>query len=208
MHDDPILSVVIPAYNESVRLAESLPYISEFLLRRDVRHEIIVVDDGSEDATSDVVRDLMMECPGTSLIRFSGNRGKGAAVRAGVSRSVGEWVLIVDADLSAPIWEFDRLWAAVEEGADAAIGSRALPGSVLEPPAGWRRRVAGRAFNAGVRALGLVDVRDSQCGFKLVRREALLGVFPECRIDGFAFDVEILALLQREHREVPLAGPV
>ena len=191
-HTRPWLSVVIPAYNEERRLPMTLSAILAYLRGRARPFEVVVADDGSADGTACVARDAGAE------VRVLGlpHRGKGAAVRAGVLASGGDLVLLTDADLSTPIAELDRLVAALE-GRDIAIGSRNVAGARVAVPQRVDRRVMGRAFNLLVQALLLPGVRDTQCGVKLFRRDAALAVFERCRSDGFAFDVEALALARR-----------
>ncbi len=200
----PWLSVVIPAYNEETRLPLTLGAVIAYLRAIGRPFEVVVVDDGSQDRTA-----AMAAAAGAEVrLLAMAHRGKGAAVRAGVLASRGALALVMDADLSTPIAEVDRLCAAIEAGCAVAIGSRALPASLVEVPQGLVRRLMGRVFNLLVRTLVLPDLRDTQCGAKLFRREAALAVFERCRTDGFAFDVEVLGMArQLGHRvvEVPVA---
>jgi dolichyl-phosphate beta-glucosyltransferase len=200
----PWLSVVIPAYNEERRLPLTLRALVAYLRSLGRPFEVVVADDGSDDATIEVARAAAAE---VSVIGLP-HRGKGAAVRAGVLASRGELALVMDADLSTPVAELDGLVAALEGGCAVAIGSRHAPGARVEVPQGVGRRAAGRMFNMLVRALVLPTLHDTQCGAKLFRREAALAVFERCRTDGFAFDVEALLLAERlGYRvvEVPIA---
>jgi len=193
------LSVVVPAYNEAGRLAPSLEAIREYLLANGswLPAEVVVVNDGSADATDATARRFS----GGSGLRFEVlshlvNRGKGAAVRTGFAASRGEAVLLSDADLATPIEELERL--AVAAGARAvAIGSRAIDRALIEVPQPRYRDLMGRAFNLGVRALALPGIHDSQCGFKLFPGSLARALAGAQRIDGFAFDVELLVLAQR-----------
>lgn len=185
------LSVVIPAHNEESRLPKTLAAVRDNLVRRPERCEIIVVDDGSSDGTARVATDL-----GARLVRLNINQGKGAAVRAGVSAARGNFILISDADLSTPIDEYDTLRRAMQDGVTVAIGSRAVVGARITQRQPLRRRAMGRVFNRIVQALVLPGLHDTQCGFKLFRADAAHAAFALATVDGFAFDVEILALIR------------
>lgn len=190
----PPLSIVIPAFNEERRLGATLDAV---LAHVDARAEVIVVDDGSRDGTAALVRERSALDPRVRLVALERNSGKGAAVRAGFLAARGDLVLFSDADNSTPIGELEKLRAAIDGGADVAIGSRALPGSDVRVKQHVLRQRMGETFNLLVRALGGLDVADSQCGFKLFRRETALPVFERQTLDGFAFDVEILYLAGR-----------
>ena len=190
-------SVVVPAYNEERRLPATLDRIGGYLAQRGslLPAEIIVVDDGSTDGTSGVAAATGV-VPGVAVrvIRLAGNRGKGGAVRAGLEASRGERVLISDADLATPIEEVETLLAS---GADLAVGSRALRRELIsrrQPPA---RDVMGRVFNLALRALGLTRLQDTQCGFKLLEGSLARRLAAAMRLDGFAFDIEMLARAER-----------
>ena len=192
---EPWLSIIIPAYNESRRIQATLDRVLAYLRGRRRSFEILVVDDGSQDATAESVR-LRGE-PEVVVLVSPANRGKGAAVRRGVAASKGENVLLTDADLSVPIEDIERLEPLLEGGAAVVCGSRGLPDSrILIPQPGYRQRM-GRTFNWILRRLSLSNFRDTQCGFKLFRGSAARRIFSLCRVDGFAFDVEVLFLAQR-----------
>ncbi len=191
------LSVVVPAYNEERRLPATLDRIGGYLAQSAwlLPAEIIVVDDGSTDGTSAAAA-AVGAFPGVAVrvIRFDRNRGKGAGVRAGLEASRGARVLISDADLATPIEEIEALLAS---GADLAVGSRALRRELIsrrQPPA---RDVMGRGFNVALRALGLTRLRDTQCGFKLLEGSLARRLAGAMRLDGFAFDIEMLARAER-----------
>ena len=202
------LSIVIPAYNEEARIVPTLDAIAAYLARTGWSAEILVVDDGSNDATAQRVTEMARSIPGLHLLRNGRNRGKGFSIRHGFSRCRAPLVLLTDADLSTPIEEIEKLLPAVREGGSGiAIGSRGLDPSTVELPQGWLRRTMGRSFNRIVRALTGLPLRDTQCGFKLLRREAFLPVFAAARVDRFSYDVEILYLARRrgvEIAEVPV----
>jgi dolichyl-phosphate beta-glucosyltransferase len=197
---DPIhLSVVIPAYNESLRLAGPLAETVAYLSRRQHPHEIIVVDDGSRDATPLLVETFAAQHPATRLVRLAGNHGKGYAVRAGVLESRGDLVLFADADGATPIWELERLEAALSSPADVVIASRPLAttGSGCIVHARRHRTILGNLFNSMVQRLGLHGIRDTQCGFKLFRGRVAHDLFRMATVAGYGFDLEILYLAQR-----------
>jgi dolichyl-phosphate beta-glucosyltransferase len=200
------LSVVVPCYNEEARLPGSLSRLEEFLGGEALNFELILVDDGSSDGTRAVIRAAERGHPYVRPVLLSPNRGKGAAVAAGVGISRGRLVLISDADFSAPIEELSKLEDAIAGGADVAIGSRAAPGaSEVDQP--LHRQAMGKAFNRVVQALVLPGIRDTQCGFKLFRGEVARELFGQLRTAGFAFDVEVLrrALVAGyQVREVPV----
>jgi len=203
----PSLSIVIPAYNERERLTLSLPAIDAYLRATGLDAEILVVDDGSTDATAELAVSLAFGRE-QRVISLPVNQGKGAAVRRGVLAAHGEWVLVSDADLSTPIDEYGRLAAiARADDLDVVIGSRALPGSRVEVSQHIVRRVLGEVFNIILRRMTGLPYRDTQCGFKLLRRSRVEAVFAEMVIDGFAFDVEFLYLCERRGlrvKEVPV----
>lgn len=185
----PLLSVVIPAFNEAGRLPATLTAIDAFFRGR-CTIEIIVVDDGSTDATATVAAGR----PGVVLIQNLVNSGKGHSVRRGVLAARGERVLICDADGSTPIGEFAKLAAALDAGADVAIGSRDLPDSVVSPRQPLLRRVVAGLLRSARRRRILPEIRDTQCGFKLFRRSVAHEVFGGQTLTGWLFDCEVLAL--------------
>lgn len=201
------LSIVIPAYNESGRIEKTLELIGNFLEDRNIDSEVIVVDDGSTDDTTAVVKKSVLY--GRGRIRILGNkdnRGKGYSVKRGVEEAKGEYVLFTDADLSTPIHEFDKLYAKLNEGADIAIGSRAIRGSRVSVRQPLYRQTMGRVFNLFIRMLTGETLADTQCGFKLFRKKAAKKLFEKAMIDGFAFDVEILFMARREGYRITEAG--
>ncbi len=201
------LSVVIPAYNEEPRIPDTLRAVSRYLENTLEDYEIIVVDDGSSDRTADVVRGIRRELPRISLISYPSNCGKGYAVRTGVLSSKDDLVLICDADLSTPIEEIERLRTFLANDFDIAIGSRGLQDSDIAVRQPWYRERMGKVFNAFVRTLVVGGIKDTQCGFKLFKGRVARTLFAKNRIDGFAFDVEILFLARKEGykiKEVPV----
>jgi dolichyl-phosphate beta-glucosyltransferase len=188
------LSVVVPAYNEESRLDATLRRISTWAGRQRFEVELIVVDDGSTDATVEVAAGF----PGVRILRVSPNRGKGHAVRYGALEAAGEFVLFTDADLSAPIEEADLLFAALESsGADAAIGSRALRRELIGVRQPLLRDYSGRCYNLLVQLFTGLRLHDTQCGFKLFRMDRTRRAFELQRVEGFGFDPELLFLIER-----------
>ncbi|MFH0795611.1 MAG: dolichyl-phosphate beta-glucosyltransferase [Candidatus Omnitrophota bacterium] len=186
------ISIVIPAYNEAKRLPETLGKIVGYLQGKGTSFEIIVSDDGSRDATGEIVLQASKQYPGVRLVRNDQNHGKGYAVRRGVLEARGDYILFTDSDLSTPITELPKLWHALKEGgADIAIGSRSLPELILirQP---WYRSVLGQFYPSLVHRLVIKNFRDTQCGFKMFRREAAYQLFSLLKTKGFSFDVEIL----------------
>jgi glycosyltransferase involved in cell wall biosynthesis len=203
------LSIIIPAYNEEQRLPATLRTIQQWLAGQAFDFaEIVVVNDGSRDATREVTLRAAAEDPRIRLVENPGNRGKGYAIRHGMRESRGEWVLFTDADLSAPIEELEKLRAAVESaGADGAIGSRALDRSLIGRRQPAFRELSGRFFNLFMRLVTGLPFRDTQCGFKLFRRACADAVAARQRIESFGFDVEILFIAKKHHfriLEVPV----
>ncbi|MCU0292677.1 MAG: glycosyltransferase family 2 protein [Thermoanaerobaculaceae bacterium] len=191
------LSVVVPAFNEARRLPATLSRVVSFLAASDawLPAEVVVVDDGSADETAAIAEGH----PGAPavqvrLCRQGENRGKGAAVRVGLAVSRGDWVLVSDADLAAPIEDVDLLLAA---DVDLAAGSRAIRRELISRRQPWARDLMGRGFNLFLRALALTSLQDTQCGFKLLRGDLARRVAAVLRLDGFAFDVEMLARARR-----------
>ena len=191
------LSIIIPAYNEAPRIGPSLEEVIRFANDAAGEVEIIVVDDGSVDGTAEVVRVTRARMgphrPRVELVQHERNRGKGVAVRTGFNQAAGDIVLFSDADLSTPISEAPRLLQPIaQDQCDIAVGSRGLDPSLIEVCQDGLRRRAGQFFNRIVRWMTPLDLRDTQCGFKAFRRLAAMPVFGLQRIDGFAFDVELL----------------
>lgn len=188
------LSIVIPAFDEAARLGPTLETVCDFASRREGGFEVIVVDDGSRDGTAAVAEGFAAR--GVRLLRLPRNRGKGAAVRAGVLASAGARVLVSDADLSTPIAELDRVEPHLA-AAPLVFGSRGLGESRVVRHQPWYRQAMGRTFNLIIRLLGVGGLRDTQCGFKLLDGETARQLFAEMTVDGFAFDVELVLLARR-----------
>lgn len=207
--EPPRLSVVIPAYNEAMRIEKTLVHVLRYLEEQPYSAEVIVVDDGSRDATFGVVRN--MRTPYRTRLhihQFKANRGKGAAVRAGMLEVArGAYRLFYDADASTPIEELEKVWAAFDEGVDIVIGSRSLPESVVEVHQAPYREFMGRTFNSILKKLKLTDFVDTQCGFKAFTEAATATTFSRQTLERFSFDVELLFIAARHGltiREVPI----
>jgi dolichyl-phosphate beta-glucosyltransferase len=191
-HPSIYLSVVIPAYNEEDRLPATLRIVEAYLSNQNFGYEIIVVDDGSEDATSEAVQTFRRSYPSTRLIRYAENSGKGHAVKTGVLEAFGNYVLVYDADGATPINEIERLLDAVHKNLGAiVIGSRAKPSDKTYVLTKLHRKIIGRFFNLLLFVL-TPGLEDTQCGFKLFPREIAALLFSHQTLNGFAFDVEIL----------------
>jgi dolichyl-phosphate beta-glucosyltransferase len=212
------LSLVIPALNEQARLPYTLSEIESYVCREQLDCEVIVVDNGSHDATSAVVQQAAVRFPNLRLLRTD-RRGKGLAVRTGVLAAQGEVVIFADADLSWSVEDLSRFLGYVDEGTPIVIGSREGHGArrIGEP---LYRHVMGRVFNRVVQTLAVPGVEDSQCGFKALRRDAAREIFSRQRVDGWGFDVEVLYLARRlsyplrvvplrwEHKENSRVAPI
>lgn len=200
------LSVVVPAFDEEGRIERTLRGAIDYLARRHPSFELVVVDDGSGDRTRELALRFETEDARVRVLSLDRNRGKGAAVRAGVLATGGARVLVMDADLATPMDELAKLTAALDGGADVAIGSRGMPGSELRRTQGKIRETMGKTFNAIVQRVALGGIRDTQCGFKLWRGDAAREVFAESTVDRFAFDVEaLLRALDRGYRIAEVA---
>ena len=207
--EQPRLSLVIPAYNEAMRIESTLVHVLRYLEEQPYASEIIVVDDGSRDATFGVVRN--MRTPNRTPVRLHQlpeNRGKGAAVKAGMlEKATGAFRVFYDADASTPIEELEKVWPMFDAGADIVIGSRSLPESRVEVHQAPYREFMGRTFNRILKLLRLTAFVDTQCGFKAFTAQAAEAVFSRQTLDGFSFDVEILFVADRNGlaiREVPV----
>jgi len=203
----PTYSIVIPAYNESERIALTLERVLAHVRERNWSAEVLVVNDGSSDSTADIVRRFAAQHGNLALIENPGNRGKGYSVRNGMLHASGEVVLFSDADLSSPIEEADKLFAALAAGADVAIGSRWLRTELQTQRQPLHRQLLGRVFNLLLRVVLGLHYRDTQCGFKAFTRRATHLIFPLQHIERWGFDPEILFLAHKfglKVQEVPV----
>src|SRR5271157_5221884 len=194
---DLTYSFIIPAYNESERLRTSLPKVLDYSHQQRLQAEIIVVNDGSTDGTAKVVRNFAAKNPQVHLLENPGNRGKGYSVRNGMLHGNGDVLLFTDADLSSPIYEADKLFKAIAQGADVAIGSRWLQADLQTERQPLYRQVYGRLFNLGLRIVLGLNYRDTQCGFKAFTRQAIQVVFTRQQIERWGFDPELLFLAKK-----------
>ncbi|MEO7002229.1 MAG: dolichyl-phosphate beta-glucosyltransferase [Ktedonobacterales bacterium] len=202
----PELSIVIPAYNEARRLPESFARLQAYLLKQPFLYEVIVVDDGSSDTTSAVVKAWMGRWSRLRLLQEA-HRGKGAAVRAGVLAARGAWIALADADFSMPVEEFDLFTEDALGPYDIAIASREAPGARRYGEPGYRH-LLGRVFNRVTQALAVPGIEDTQCGFKRMRRDVAQDLCLHQTLPGWGFDVELLYIARLrgyQLREVPIS---
>lgn len=187
-----MLSVVIPCYNEELRLPRTIEQVERFLAAKGKDYELILVDDGSADGTRRVMDDAARRNPRIRIQALPHNRGKGRALAVGIEAAKGDEILVTDADLSTPIEELDDLQAALDAGAGVAIASRALRASRVEVSQPLYRVLMGKGFNLIVQAVLLPGIWDTQCGFKLFRADVAHRIFAHLRTDGFGYDPEVL----------------
>jgi len=192
------LSLVIPSYNEELRLPATLERAREYLDAGDEEYEVIVVDDGSTDGTAARAERYAREWPELTVLRLPVNSGKGAAVREGMLRACGEIRAFTDADLSSPLDELPRLRARLADDCHVAIASRGLPESDIEVRQPRRREYAGRTYNRLLQLLVLRGIRDSQCGLKVFTSTAAVACFEPLRTMRFGFDAEVLLRARRQ----------
>lgn len=204
------LTIVVPAYNEAVRLGTTLPKILDYLSKNIPESELIVVDDGSTDNTAEIAREILStgERVRTSVLSYQSNLGKGRAVRLGLLATRGEVALFSDADLSTPITETPKLVEPILRGeCDLAFGSRALDRSLIGVHQPWRREQGGRVFNLIVRLATGLPFWDTQCGFKAFRMSVCRPIIEGATVDRFGFDVELLFVAHRaglKLKEIPV----
>jgi dolichyl-phosphate beta-glucosyltransferase len=201
-------SIILPAYNEGVRIGATLDNLLAYIRQRNWDAEVIVVNDGSTDDTAKIVRERAQSNPALRLIENPGNRGKGYSVRHGMLQADGDIALFSDADLSSPIEEADKLFAAIADGADVAIGSRWLNTDLQLRPQPLYRRVFGRIFNLALRLILGLNFKDTQCGFKAFTRRAAQTIFPLQQVERWGFDPELLFIAEKlgfTVKEVPVA---
>ena len=197
-HNQPLfLSLIIPAYNEALRLRPSLVRILDYLSTQTYSWEIIIVDDGSSDGTGEVAKGLLEGKADYRILRNEPNVGKAMSVKRGLLEGRGKYLLFSDADLSTPIEESEKLLAELEKGADVAIASRQLPESKLTIHQPWYREVGGRMFGWLNQAVLLPGIPDSQCGFKAFRREVAHALLERQKVTGWVFDAELLYIARK-----------
>jgi len=203
------LSVVIPAYNETLRLPRTLDAVTAYLARQPYAAEILVVDDGSTDATAQVVREFPAGAvPLRLLSQPDGrNHGKGAAVRLGLSAAVGAHRLFMDADNSTTLDHVERFWPHFEQGFDVVIGSRDIGGADVVIPQVWYKELGGKLGNLLIRTLAVPGIADTQAGFKAFTARCIEDISPLLTIDRWGFDVELLVAARCrgfQVKEVPI----
>lgn len=191
------ISVVIPVYNEAERIARVVADVRAYLQGHFDAFEIIVVDDGSADQSATIVASLAETDPVIRRTSFPENRGKGACIKAGIMAAKYDLVYMCDADLAAPIEELGIYVPWAVQGYDIVIGSRAAAGAEIVIPQPWYRKLMGTVFNRAVQLIVLKGISDTQCGFKLFRRDAARRIAERSRIDRFSFDVEMLFLARQ-----------
>lgn len=193
--EPPFLSVVIPAYNEEQRIHSTLDQVVRYLSAQAYSWTVLVVDDGSTDATASIVDTFARDQPRVELLSMP-HRGKGGAVQAGMLHTAAQYRFLCDADLSMPIEQLARFLPPALTDYDIALGSREVPGARrFDEPR--RRHIMGRLYNSITRTLALPGVRDTQCGFKCFRGTVANRLFSLQRTSGFGFDIEILYLARR-----------
>jgi dolichyl-phosphate beta-glucosyltransferase len=195
-------SIVIPAYNEGQRITATLDKILAYVTEQHWIAEIVAVNDGSRDNTAEIIREYARKHPSVRLIENPGNRGKGYSVRNGMMHATGDILLFTDADLSSPIYEAPKLFAAIQNGADVAIGSRWANAELQTERQPWYRQLFGRVFNLLLRMTLGLKFKDTQCGFKAFTRKAAQEVFTRQRIERWGFDPELLFLANKLNMKV------
>jgi dolichyl-phosphate beta-glucosyltransferase len=196
----PPLAVVVPAFNEAQRLADTLSVLLAYLQSHRPQSEVIAVDDGSTDHTARVAEEVFARNPEVNarVLRFESNRGKGRAVRAGLLAALAPIAVFSDADLSTPISELPKIVEPIEAGDyDIVFGSRALNRKLIGKRQPWRREQGGKVFNLIVRLTTGLPFADTQCGFKAFRMDAARPIIEQARTEGFGFDVELLYLARK-----------
>ncbi|MFA7172403.1 MAG: dolichyl-phosphate beta-glucosyltransferase [Kiritimatiellia bacterium] len=192
------LSIILPVYREARRLKDSLATVAEFVSSVEGGAEAIFVNDGSPDQSAEMISQYLAEHPQLplQLISLPYNQGKGAAVKTGVLAARGDLILMSDTDLSSPLGDYRQLLKGVEQGADIVCGSRAIAGADVGANPPLLRRALSRVFNILVRVAGVHGIHDTQCGFKLFKAKPAKLIFERMRIQGFAFDVELIVRAQ------------
>jgi dolichyl-phosphate beta-glucosyltransferase len=192
----PHLSVIIPAYNESERLPDTLALVRDYLEKKDFSYEVLVVDDGSKDNTVAVAEEFQSRFPALKIIKNAENKGKGGVVRQGLLAATGEYRLFMDADHSTPITEVEKFLPYFGK-ADVIIGSRYLHPESIKVKQPWKRRVVSRIGNWLIRHTILPGIIDTQCGFKAYSAAAAEAVFQRQTMEGWSFDFEALAIARQ-----------
>lgn len=198
------ISIVIPCYNEEKRIGKTLKKVISYMEKKNHDYEIIVVDDGSKDRTIEVVNSIKNKK--TRIIRNKKNLGKGGTVRNGMLHASKRYALFSDADLSTPIEELEK-FIRLKDRYKVLIGSRALKKSDIKIKQPFYRVLMGRVFNLMVQLIVVWGVKDTQCGFKMFRKDASRKIFSRQAFNGFGFDVEILFIAKKlgyKIKEIPV----
>ena len=192
----PLLSIIIPTYNEANRIEKTIVSLNNFLRGQQFEWELIISDDGSTDSTRETVASVTANMPHARLIVCS-HAGKGKALKNGIAKAVGDYIFLFDADMSMPVNQLIRFVPPNLDNFDIAIGSRNVPGSrkFMEP---INRTVQGRIFNKLVQLIAIGGISDTQCGFKCLRASTIKPILETLQIDGFAFDVELLMSVKQQ----------
>lgn len=190
------ISIIVPVFNEENRVEAGFPSLFSYLENNFEKWEVIYVDDGSTDRTYTKLELAAQKYPGLRLLRIPTNTGKGNAVRQAFQVSEGDLIIFSDADFSTPIEEIETLFSYIDKGFDIAIGSRSLDESNVEIRQAWLRQSLGKVFNLIIRILLPIRFQDTQCGFKMFKKEAVRMLLPQMKVNGFAFDVETLVIAQ------------
>jgi dolichyl-phosphate beta-glucosyltransferase len=207
MASKPQLSVVIPAYNEEAVIGSTVEAIAQYLADSQIRHEILLVDDGSTDRTPEIVRELAQGIPSVRMLQ-SGHLGKGGAVKRGMLEAQGAHLLFMDADHSTPIQQWEKCAPWLRDGYEVVIGSRKMPGADVKVHQPLLREAMGKVFTWLTNAILTVRITDITCGFKCFQAEAARQIFQLQRMNGWGFDAEILFIARRRGyriKEVPVA---
>lgn len=187
------LSIVIPAYNEESRIEKTIKYIKQYIINKDINAEIIIVDDGSKDKTSEIAKKLENENANIIFLHSIKNYGKGFAVKRGVMHAKGKYILFTDADNSTPIEELDKLMLHNND-AEVIIGSRYIENTTVKIKQGKYRILISRLGNLLIRVLVIDGIKDTQCGFKLFENNAAKEIFNLQKVKRFGFDIETLTI--------------
>ena len=204
----PFISVIIPAYNEAHRLPSTLTALSQELSHVKFEYEVLVVDDGSSDHTSEVAKTFQSSIKNFTVIENNKNEGKGSAIRKGMRAAQGTWRLFMDADNATPFSEFAKILPYTNENYSVLIGSRKIRGAMISTPQPWQRRCLSWGGNIFVQLFFSLGISDTHCGFKCFREDAAEKIFSQAKINRWAFDDEILVLAKKmgyEIKEIPIA---
>lgn len=201
------LSVIIPTYNEERRIPFTLKKIVEYLSNQKYKYEIIIVDDGSKDRTVEIVAEIAKDITDPQLIKIEKNRGKGYAIKTGILKAKGEYVLFMDADYATGIEEIEKCYLAFNAGYDIAIGSRRLSESIIDIHQPFYREFMGKVFRILASRCLMISVSDITCGFKCFKREVARNIFGRQKLDRWGFDAEILFIAKKyayKIKEIPV----